>query len=81
MAESFDILRDDLEKRLDALPDGEGDRTQARTREQIEAEERAFAASLADRATLGPRRSSRGRRRSPPRLKHVSYILAFASGE
>jgi DNA-binding XRE family transcriptional regulator len=47
MAKSFDILRADLNKRLDALPDGEGDRIRERTREQIEAET-AYAASLAE---------------------------------
>src|SRR3978361_1957279 len=48
MAKSFDILRADLNKRLDALPDGEGDRIRERTREQIEAEETAYASSLAE---------------------------------
>lgn len=47
MAKSFGILRADLNKRLDALPDGEGDRIRERTREQIEAET-AYAASLAE---------------------------------
>jgi ribosome-binding protein aMBF1 (putative translation factor) len=48
MAKSFDILRADLNKRLDALPDGEGDRIRERTHEQIEAEETAYASSLAE---------------------------------
>jgi hypothetical protein len=51
MAKSFDILRADLNKRLDALPDGEGDRIRERTREQIEAET-AYAASLAELGTF-----------------------------
>lgn len=48
MAKSFDILRADLDKRLDELPDGEGDQIRERTGEQIEAEETAYASSLAE---------------------------------
>jgi hypothetical protein len=48
MAKSFDILRADLDKRLDALADAEGDRVRECHRTQIEAEEMAYASSLAE---------------------------------
>jgi hypothetical protein len=53
VATSFDVLRADLNERLDALPDGEGDRIRARTQAQIEAEEMAYAASLAELRDAG----------------------------
>lgn len=48
MATSFNTLRKNLDERLDALPNDEGDRIRERNRRQIEAEETAYASSLAD---------------------------------
>jgi DNA-binding transcriptional regulator YiaG len=48
MAKSFNTLRRDLNDRLDALPDGQGDQIRERNRQQIEAEETAYTASLAE---------------------------------
>lgn len=48
MAKSFNALREDLDVRLDALPNGEGDEIRERNRRQMEAEDTAYAASLAE---------------------------------
>lgn len=48
MAKSFNTLRENLDERLDALPNDDGDQIRERNRRQIEAEETAYASSLAD---------------------------------